>query len=223
MKKIILSIGIALSLLSYEIEMSQSFTKEISPNELGVSVSIFAKDKELKSVLNKLTDYSDFIKSFKSQSVVVKGGNFNTYPNYIYQNNKRIKVGYRGEVRFQIESKDSNKLNNFISQLSAKNSLNDVDMSISSMSWRVTKKDKQQTKEKLRIEAIYWGKKYAKQLSNTLGEVCSVKKINFGNVNDSIPPIVYARTGKNSETSIPTPVKRKQIYNINANFVFECK
>ena len=116
MKKIAISLIFTFSTLSaYDISLNKRFSSTVAPKKLGINVSINVKDKDLNSVLNKLTDFSDFIKSFKN--LEIDGGNFNTNPEYKYYNNQREKVGYRGNVYFQIKSKDDSKLKDFISCL----------------------------------------------------------------------------------------------------------
>lgn len=217
MKKILFLISICVNIFSYEIDMQQSFTKEIKPKELGVAISISTKAKDLDDVLNRLNDYSAFIKSYKTQGFFISGGRFDTFPNYVYKHSQRVKVGYRGNMRFEIKSKNSKRLNNFISQLTAKNSLNDVDLSISSLDWKVSQNDIKKAKESLRLEAIHWAKEYAQKLSNDTNEQCFIKKIDFGSINYTQP--VY----RGMVEEVPIPIKNKQKYKINANFVFECK
>ena len=211
------------TLSAYEISLNKRFTTNVAPNKLGISVSITVRDKELNSVLNKLTEYSDFIKSFKN--IEIDGGNFNTNPEYKYYKNQREKVGYRGSVYFQIKSKDDKKLKEFVSMLSAKNSDNLVDLSISSSSWQVTPKDIESKKDELRFKAIEWANSYAKKLSSRLQTECKVKSINFRGYSYPRPPIMYAKASAEQmeTTSMPTPVKKDRKFSINPHIKFECK
>ncbi len=223
MKRVVLSMILAIgSLNAYNISLNKRFTSQVVPKKLGLSVSINIRDKDLNSVLNKLTEYSDFIKSFKG--LEINGGIFNTNPEYRYYNNKRKKIGYRGNLYFQIKSKDDNKLKEFVSMLSAKNSGSNVDLSISSSSWQVAPKDIDAKKDELRFEAIKWANKYANKLSQKLNSECKVISIDFGSFNYPRPPIVYARDmNTNKVESMPTPIRKSQKFSVNPHIKFECK
>ena len=222
MKKVIISFLVGLNLFGYEINISQSFTKEIIPKELGISLSIIAKGKNLQSVLNKLTDYSDFILSFRNQNIKIKKSKYQIHPKYILQNNKRKRVGYKGVVSFEIDSLDNRKTQILLSQLSAKNSFNDVDILISSQYWKPTKNDISEIKEKLRLSAILWGKKYASKLSETMNENCHVKKINFDNITYPLNYKTCSQKSRRLNSQLPVPIKVKQKYSINVQYTFEC-
>ncbi len=224
MKNIAISLALVFSSLSaYEISLNKRFTTSVAPKKLGISVSVNVKDKDLNSVLNLLTEYSDFIKSFKE--LEIDGGNFNTNPEYKYFNNKREKVGYRGNLYFRIKSKNDSKLKEFVSMLSAKNTQNNVDLSISSSSWQVTPKDIESKKDELRFEAISWANSYAKKLSSKLSTECKVKSIDFSGYSYPKPQIVYARAEVMSDksTKMPTPTKKGQKFSLNPHIKFECK
>ena len=224
MKKIAMSLILALSSLSaYDISLNKRFSTTVAPKKLGLSISINVRDRDLNSVLNKLTDFSDFIKSFKN--LEIDGGNFNTNPEYKYYNNQREKVGYRGSVYFQIKSKDDKKLKEFVSMLSAKNSDNNVDLSISSSSWQVTPKDIESKRDELRFEAISWANSYAKKLSSKLSTQCKVKSIDFSGFSYPRPPIMYAKAsaGRDEATNMPVPQKKGQKFSLNPHIKFECK
>ncbi len=224
MRKIALGLILVFSSINaYEISLNKRFSSKVAPKKLGISVSVNVKDKDLNTVLNKLSDYSDFIKSFND--LEIDGGNFNTHPEYKYYNNKREKVGYRGSVYFQIKSKSDKKLKEFLSMLSAKNSDNDIDLSISSSSWQVTPKDLEEKKDELRFEAISWANEYAKKLSSKLSTECRVKNIDFSGFSYPKPPVMYSRAVTVSEkrANMPTPTKKEQKFSLNPNIKFECK
>ena len=131
MKKFLFASLLGVSVIyGFEISMNKEFVKELKPNSLSISVRISTTQKTTKSVLDKLSNYSDFIKSFKDLDI--KGGTFETYPNYVYYNHERKKTGYRGSINYDISSKTESKLKNFISMLTAKNIEKDVDLSIGS-------------------------------------------------------------------------------------------
>ena len=222
MKKILLSSLLVFTTLNaFDISLTKKFTSKVAPKSLGLSVSVNVRDNNLNSVLNKLTEYSDFIKSFKELNL--SGGNFNTNPQYKYYNNQREKIGYQGHIYFQIKSKNSVKLKEFVSMLSAKNSQKNVDISISSSSWQVIPKDIEKKKDELRLEAISWANTYAKELSSKLSTECKVKKIDFSGFLYPRPPVVYAEAVSVRKDKMPVPTKKAQKFSLNPRFVFECR
>ncbi len=222
MKIFILFSILLMELFSYQIEMEHSFEREIAPKEFGVNISISTKADDLQTVLNKLTDYSDFIKSFKSDNLLIQGGTFNTSPNYIYKNNHKIKSGYIGNIHFKINSKNSKEVDDLISMVNAKNTFHEVEISISSNSFEIDKEESEKIKEELKLDAINWSKNFAKKLSNKLDEVCFVKNINF-NYQDFYTPSMYQNIKINIQISVPKPIKKRKKVTLYANFLFECK
>jgi len=221
MKKAVLtSLFLGSFLFSFEISMSKEFVKEIKPNQLGIKVQVSTVSKNLNDVLNKLSSYSMFIKSFKD--LKVSGGEFSTYPKYRYSNNKSKMIGYKGTMIFDIDSSDEKKLKDFITMLTAKNSGDDVKLSISSKSWYVSKEDIKKEQDMLRFEAIRWADEYSKKLSSKTMKECEIKSIDFDR-NRYVPPIVYRETKVASDESIQMPKKNLQKINIFAKFRFECK
>ena len=221
MKKIlILSLITLVSLQAYEIKMNKLFKQDVMPDTLGVNISLQTHQTTSKDVLDKLSSYSDFINSFKE--LTIKGGDFNTYPDYRYHDSKREKVGYRGNINYQITSKDSSKIKNFISMLSAKNIDKDVDISISSSRWQVPEEKRENSLEELKFKALSWAKTYSEKLSTKLGQTCSLKSVDFNHSYYNRPPIVYAKA-VSSDAKVPTPNKTATKLSINPNFVFECK
>ncbi|HIO90529.1 MAG TPA: DUF541 domain-containing protein [Campylobacterales bacterium] len=223
MKKILLSGLVVSGLFGFEIKMSHEFSSSLNPTKLAVNVNIMSVQKTSTDVLNTLTIFSDFIKSYKDLSV--KGGNFHTSANYKYINNKRVKIGYKGSIAYNIKSSSSEKLTSFITSLSAKSEASkDIDISISSSSWQVDKADILKSKDDLKMKAIKWATNYKEDLSAKLGLECSIKSIDFNKFNYSNPPIIYeARAMDKSSNSMPVPQKDSRDMKINPRFEFECK
>ena len=219
MKKIILLILAVSFMFGYEITMSKTFIVEVVPNNLSIFVNIRAEGKTMQDTLHKLKNYNNFIKSFRK--LKIKNGKFNTQPKYKMVDNKRIKSGYTGSIYYQIVSKNPKRLQRFISQLSAKSTMDDVDIYISSSVWRPSKKKLQMVKDNLTIQAIKWGKQYARELSRKVHNRCGVSKIDFdGSLFPSKPPL-YKRA--NTLTLAPIPKKTNKELSVTVNYKFECK
>jgi len=219
MKKIVLGSFLLGGLLSgFEISMSKEFVKEIQPNTLGINVSISAKGKSSKEVIDKLGFFSDFIKSFKDMDI--KGGTFSTRPLYIYENNRKYKKGYTGRVTFQINSQDEEMLKNFITMITAKDSDDSVDLFISTGEWKVSQNDIKKEQDRLKFKALSWADEYSKILSEKTGKSCDIKSVDFQD-RGYRPPIVYEARAVAAKDA-PMPQKNIQKISVDARFKFEC-
>lgn len=223
MKKIILSGLVVSGLFGFDIKMSQEFSSSLNPTKLAISVNIMTIQKTSTDTLNTLTIFSDFIKSYKE--LTVKGGSFHTSANYKYINKKRVKIGYRGNISYNIKSSSSDKLTAFVTALSAKGGVSkDVDIGISSSSWQVDKADIQKSRDDLKMKAIKWATNYKEELSAKLGLECNIKGIDFNKFNYVSPPMMYAESAmKKDANSMPVPQKDSKDMKINPRFEFECK
>ena len=222
MKKVFLPIMMATTIFGFEITMSKSFEKKIKPDTLTISVSISTTRQNSKDVLDKLSSYSDFIKTFKD--LKIKGGVFNTHPKYRYSNSSSKMIGYVGSINYQVTCKNKQKLKNFLSMLTAKNMDKDVELSIGSGSWKVDQKSIKVFKDELRFEALSWADEYAKKLSQKTGKSCEIKSVNFNRTNYNRAKVFYeAKEISVADKSIPMPTKSIQKIKIESNFSFECK
>jgi len=206
-------------LYSFDITMRKEFVKEIKPNTLGIVVTISTSKKELKGVIDSLSNYSAFIKSFKNLSI--KGGEFNTAPQYRYSNNKSKMTGYKGSMIFQIDSREESQLKNFISMLTAKSTDQSVQLFISSKSWYSDAQRIKKEQDDLRFQALSWADEYASVLSDKTGKSCNIKSVNFDK-NSYNPPVIYKETKVASDQSIAMPKKSLQRVKVDAKFIFEC-
>jgi hypothetical protein len=105
--------------------------------------------------------------------------------------------------------------------LTAKNIEKDVELSISSGSWRVDEDSIKQMQDELKFKALDWADNYASKLSERTGKSCEVKSVDFSGGRYS-PPIVYAEA-RVSDKSVPMPQKNVQKIKINTKLKFECK
>jgi len=219
MKSIVLASLLCVGYLSaFEISMTKEFVKEIKPNRLGISLTFVTNGKTLKDVIDKLSEYSAFVKSFRELDI--RGGRFSTSPEYRYENHKRYKIGYRGRMSFTVKSDDEKKLENFISMISSKDSEN-VDIQISTAQWKVDESSITKEQDSLKFEALSWAEEYSKILSDKTGKSCDIKSVDFQD-RGYRPPIVYEARAAVAKDA-PMPQKRAQKITIDARFKFECK
>ena len=220
MRIVILSTALSVSLFSMTLDFSKSFYIEIKPDTLQANISIKVVEKSEIDVTQTLGKYSTFIN--KTDDIEKKGGNYTVYPKYSYENNRRYKNGYIGNMNYTISSKDSDKLNNFLKKLYTQKSKESVDISTSSLSWVMSKKQKENKIDALRLDAMLWGNSYAKTLSDSLSKKCTLTQVSFSKNSDYYPTPMM-REMSMDKSSAPTPTQDMQKIRVNPTFKLECK
>jgi len=222
MKIAILTPLLSVSLFGLTINFSKSFDTDIKPDTLQAGINISVKKDTEKDVVKSLSKFSTFIVDTKN--IDKKGGNYNVYPRYKYENNHRYKSGYSGDINYQISSKDSDKLNKFIISLYNLKDDNQVDIKTSSVSWVMSKSQKSGKIDALRLKAIVWADIYAKSLSESLSKNCVVNSISFTPINHYYPEPMMRNEAMTIVTkSAPTPTQDIQKMSVNPTFQLECK
>ncbi len=208
-------------LAAYSIYFDKSFEIQIKPDTITTHITISAQKPSEKEVLQKLTSFSTFISGYKD--VEKKGGNYSVYPEYKYENNQRYKNGYRGTMDYQISSKKSDDLNTFIANLHDKKKDFAVDISLSSVNWILSPKQKDGKQDALRLDAIRWINSYANKLSKEIDTSCKVTKISLSSPSYDYPRPVMMEAKSLAADAAPTPEQDIQKITINPHFELECQ
>ncbi len=212
----------SVSLFGLTINFSKTFDAEIKPDTLQAGINITVKKATEKDVVESLSMFSTFIDEDKD--VEKKGGNYSVHPQYKYENNHRYKSDYAGNMHYQISSKDSDKLNNFLVSLYSQKNDNRVDISTSFVSWVMSEAQKSGKIDALRLEAIIWADSYAKSLSDSLSKKCSVISVSFTPVNHYYPqPMMRNKSMEMDAVSAPTPTQDMQKMSVTPTIQLECK
>ena len=166
----------------------------------------------------KLNTFNEAIRGF--DGIKIKDNGFNTSPRYTYQHNKRIKIGYRGDIRYTVSAKDAKKMKSFLKNILLRKEKT-LEISISSRRWDTNAASREKTKEHLYIKAIKWAKNYASSLHDETGDKCKLKLFNFISKHSYSPyrSVSFAA----QEDGVPVAKKQKQNILINADIKFECK
>jgi len=206
-------------LYSMDIEFSRHFQKTLKPNLLGVNITIAAKKKSEKDVLDILNRYSNYINGFKELDV--KGGSYTINPNLRYENSHSYKDGYIGVSNFNISSKNSNDIGSFVYKLQSYKRDKGVDISVSNIYWFVDNNLSKSIYDDLRLEAIEWGIKYIKTLSSKIEKSCELKSVVF---NQNSYPAPILRNSRSIALDVaPTPKKDIKNYTIYPRYKVICK
>ncbi|MCT7577109.1 SIMPL domain-containing protein [Aliarcobacter butzleri] len=212
---------------SYEIEFNKNFSKVVNPDLLSTSINISVEKVDEDKVNLEIEKFNNFIKNNKS--VIIKNGTYTLSPKYKYSDNKQEFIGYMGNLRYSAESKNAKDLNQFMDEIiSIKDKIksNDVKLSISNVSWKISDELQNRSFDELRFESINWIENYANILSSKLSKKCEVKNININEFNGG--NIVYARNEMALSTmskmaSDVAPISSEQTISVNPNFILECR
>lgn len=224
-----LFIGLLLPILafSYEIEFNKGFSKIVNPDLLSTNVSISIEKMDEDKVNIEIEKFNNFIKNNKN--IIIKNGSYNLSPKYKYSENKQEFIGYMGNLKYSAESKNAKDLNQFMDDIiliKEKIKSNDIKLSISNVSWKISDELQNKSFDELRLESINWIESYANILSSKLSKKCEVKKININEFNGG--NVVYARNemAYSSISKMATdvaPISSEQNITVNPNFILECK
>ena len=222
MKKILSLTLLAVPMFGLTINFSKTFDSEIKPDTLQAGINITVKKPSEKDTIEGLARFSTFMDN--ANEVKVKGGNYNVYPDYRYENNHRYKSGYVGNINYKVSAKESTKLNNFLTSLYGFKTDKTVDIRTSSVSWMMSEEQKVGKIDALRLEAIKWADGYANSLSDSLTKKCEVKAVTFTPVNHYYPqPEMMRSDMQESKAMAPTPKQDIQKISLNPTITLECR
>jgi uncharacterized protein YggE len=214
-------------LFSYEIAFNKNFSKKLKGDVITTSVNINIEDKKEKVINRKIEKFNRFFKQEKS--LTKKGGSFSLNPRYKYYNNKQVFLKYVGSLRYSLESKNAQDLNSFVQKLiDYKEALDDenIKLSISSISWQVSKKQQEFIMDKLKLSSIKWAESYAKKLSRELNQDCEIKNINI-NTRFTNPIPMHRKMAMSvsslEKSAAVSPLNTNKELNLSANYKMECK
>lgn len=219
--KILLPFVLLSSLSAYTINFDKPFEITLKPDTLTTHIAISTQKPSEKEALQKLTSFSTYISGYKD--IGKKGGNYSIHPEYRYENNQRYKNGYRGNMNYQISSKQADDVNTFIANLHDKKKDFDVDISLSSVSWQLSPEQKEGKLDALRLKAIIWINTYAKTLSTQLNSECKVSKISLNQARFDYPQPMRMESKSLVNDAAPTPEQDTQKITINPHFELECQ
>lgn len=212
---------LASQLSAYSINFDKSFEITLKPDTLTTHITISTKKSSEKEVLQKLTSFSTYVSGYKD--IEKKGGNYSIHPEYKYENNHRYKNGYRGDMNYQVSSKNADDVNTFIANLHDKKKDFDVDISLSSVNWVLSPQQKEGKLDALRLDAILWINTYAKTISTQIKSTCKVSKVSLNQARFDYPRPMMMEAKSLASDAAPTPEQDVQKITINPHFELECQ
>jgi len=238
MKRMILLIGFCIFVLGltslYAEEKDYDITrisitleerKELMPDILSMTVGVNANAAKEAEVINILGAVD---KAIRVLNLNYKGGSYSVYKNCWWEKDKRKCSGYKGEIGYSFELKDSkeqNKILEVIDEFKEKYG-EKLNYTVSHPQWLISEKKAKETENELKLEMIDTAINFAKKAGEKLGRKCSLSNINY-DVRRPIwePPVFYKAAPMMEKAMIeaPEPKKEDKVVNIKASVNFVCK
>ncbi|AXX91086.1 hypothetical protein CPU12_10505 [Malaciobacter molluscorum LMG 25693] len=223
MKKILLSAAFSvLPLFSYDIHFNKSFEENIKPDMLTTRLSVIVESKKENLISNTLSNFNSHIK--KVDSIKKNNGSLYIRPKYIYKDNTSRIDGYVGELNYIISSKNSKKINDFLSDILSMKKNQNTSIRISNLTWKVSEESSNNVISNLRIKSIVWAKDYTNILSKKLNSVCKIKNIHINsNYNPNVLRMESSLMSVKTKTNtVPIPDNSEQKVQLDASYTLEC-
>jgi len=225
MNKIFTLIAVPFALFAFEVSFSKKFEQQVTPDKLSTNIIITTNKPKEVDISRQLERFNNFIS--RNETVEKKAGEFSIRPKHRYDKGQSMLIGFTGNLRYTIYSEESKDMNKFIKKLLKLKNDKDMSISIAGLNWIVSADKYAISVEKLRLEAILWGKKYADKLSTETNDDCNVQNINI--TSHSYAPIHKMARAQTmmldsvAESNIPIPQDSTNEVFINPTYVLECK
>jgi predicted secreted protein len=212
------------SLFSYEVSFNKKFTKSVTPDLLSTHINVIIENESEKFINNHIEKFNEYIKN--NTLIEHNHGSYTLSPKYNYFKNTQKFIGYVGNLKYTIKSKNAKNLNEFINDLiEIENKFRKVNVKlrISNVSWITSTKLYDKSLDDLRINAMTWIETYASSLQNVLSKNCVVKSININKSNNQFLRASSVESYSSKRISNVAPVNSNQEIRIEPNFIMECK
>jgi predicted secreted protein len=221
MKKLILGSLLASTLaFGYELDFNKEFSMQVKSDVLSTYITVKVNNKKEAFINSKIEDYQELFKYDKT--ITKRNGNYSITPRYYYKDGKSYFKEHEGRLSYKLESKDSEKLNEFITELYSikdKQRDNTTKLTISNIHWEVSKEKYENTLDELRMVSMNWIEQYSKSLNKN----CQIKKISLNKNGSDVIAYRSAVAMESSRSFNVTPNSDDKTIKINANYLLECR
>ncbi|RXK01737.1 hypothetical protein CRV02_07600 [Arcobacter sp. CECT 8989] len=208
-------------LFSFEVNFNKKFSKSLAEDTLTTYFSVVVEGDSEKEINKTLKKFNKKIKKYNK--IEKDSGTLTVRPQYRTSKNAPKITGYRGELRYKVSSNHASYINEFVSEMIELKEKRSTNIIISNLRWTVKDSTYDVANDILRLEAINWGTRYARNLSKDLNLECKVKNISINSSNyRPMAKMVYSNA-EMSDENIAVPESNKEDISINPSFVLECK
>ncbi|MFP4485763.1 MAG: SIMPL domain-containing protein [Campylobacterales bacterium] len=226
MKKVFLSLGLALSILSAEMTISDTITssKDVDPDSLTKSISLNLKSNHQEEIVK---DFEQVLKKAKKFSHICKGGEYGIRADYSYNKGNREFKGYMGSMNFACTFNDVYEFEPFMNEII--NPLDDkFKKNISPTKWVVSKELQDNTLQELKLENLKKAEELAKLYQQgIIQRRCIVSNISLDNTSQKNTPVAMLRSAQvdstNKNIELENPIKQKSSIVVKSSVKFDCR
>lgn len=199
--------------------------KELTPDVLSMTVGVNANAVKEADVINMLGSVD---KAIRALNLNYKGGSYSVYKNCWWEKDKRKCSGYKGEIGYSFELKDSKeqiKVLEVIDEFKEKYGER-LNYTVSHPQWLISEKKTKETENELKLDMIDTAINFAKRAGERLGKKCSISSINYDVRRPTWePPFLYRAAPVMEKASIeaPEPKKEDKAVNIKASIGYICR
>lgn len=213
-QKLLLVFLTTLSLNAIEINKNKTFTIQSEEKNLKTSFRI---NMQLKSENRIESTFKRAIK-LSNRSDICTGGSYTVSPHYKYENSKRIKDGYRGNISFDCTFQDKENYEKLIDKIKK---LKNIQLSQNRIN--IVAVDKSKELEQISFE---YASNYIHELHNYFVN-CKVELINVLSYHQPASRPYYLRANKSiqeeSDTTVTSPIKKGLTQSLNVEYKFNCQ
>ena len=212
----------SITINALEINMSKKFEESVQPNVLSAVIHIETKKKSERETSEILGKYNSVFSDNKN--LIEEASGLSILPDYKYIKNERKFLGYIGNLRYTISSKNSKQVRDFLGSLLSKKTEEGVSIFLTSLKWVTSKPSLEKINEKLILNSIKWSQVYGKNMSDETGKSCVVSKIN---INPNRQVVSRGSSFGMMESGVksfkaPIPESSKESIQLNVGYVFKC-
>lgn len=198
--------------------------KELMPDILSMTVGVNANAAKETEVINMLGSID---KAIRVLNLNYKGGSYSVYKNCWWEKDKRKCSGYKGELGYSFELKDSkeqNKILEVIDEFKEKYG-EKLNYTVSHPQWLISGKKIKTTENELKYGIIDTAKDFAKKAGEKLGKTCSISSIDYDVRRPYFweAPVYKSMTMEKSAIEAPEPKKEEKSVNVKASVRFICR
>ncbi len=223
MKLIKLLLLLPIFALSFELEFNKKFSHELSRDTLSAFLTVTITDDNEIIVRDRLDVFNQKIKTY--DKVEKKLISFAIRPKYKHLSSTPRIVSYIGELKYKINSRKARYIDEFISEITSLKKNRDTTVSVNNLSWSVREDTFNITLDLLRLDAITWGQRYAKNLSSDINKNCIIKSISINRLEQFLQKNekeIYSVSDISHKTTPLLETNQEKI-KINPKYTLECE
>ena len=206
------------SLNALSISKSEEFTLEHKPKFKKTSFEVIIEHSNQNIIEHKIQSISQIVR----KADICKGGEYRIRPNYKWENNTKVYLGYSSNIIYNCEFIDKKAYENLLDKVKK---VDNIKIMQNEIRFIQTKEEKIQKTQELENLAFEFAKKYVQKLNNSF-KSCKIESIDLhSNHNTFITEqnfVKLERANAASKSKVSLPINKTFKNSIIANYKFSC-